>query len=522
MVLVTKDDVVKLKTPQLNAVLYLKGASWGPSVGTAPEKRETVWRLLSGNSAADAVPVSDTLWNTAVRVTAQWRVADLEGVRNQLQAEGSGERPGAALADTSANGGEIPLDDATMADCSVAERAQKRRPSTPPAGGRSAKQAARQPNHTAGSPDNNGASEMAPSPQQSEKTALQRLQSDLRRLAPALEQIVGALSAVQRSIENDTRSAVASATVRQETKVANALGAAQAMLAGLGAERLRSTLESVPLPPKTMPNGLHGAHRPTGTRSWRDVAASTPPPRRTPLAWDPARTIILRPTDAQWATRTISSYNFGEALRGLFPMEGADDDERYRIDSIVRLSTGAFKMQLSPAAMTTVRSQGAKPFDVSPFGTWAVASGATPPGSSLVVAGVPEDLSEQEVATALVMGTERTLPDTLRPSVRELRVQRLKKRVRSDAGPPGDRTAPIGAREVRAASAPEFAPSRCCRVFGAPDLINLIIERGHMNLRWSVVPVRQYNPPTFWCATCKRRGSHSTRFHRQTVNSLDG
>ena len=66
MVLVSKDDVVKLKTPQLNAVLYLKGASWGPSVGTAPEKRETVWRLLSGNSTADAVPVSDTLWNTVV------------------------------------------------------------------------------------------------------------------------------------------------------------------------------------------------------------------------------------------------------------------------------------------------------------------------------------------------------------------------------------------------------------------------------------------------------------------------
>ena len=75
-------------------------------------------------------------------------------------------------------------------------------------------------------------------------------------------------------------------------------------------------------------------------------------------------------------------------------MEGEEDDERFRIDSIVRLSTGAFKMQLSPAAMMTVRSQGAKPFDVSPFGTWAVVNGATPPGSSLVVAGVPEDLSK--------------------------------------------------------------------------------------------------------------------------------
>ena len=75
---------------------------------------------------------------------------------------------------------------------------------------------------------------------------------------------------------------------------------------------------------------------------------------------------------------------------------------------------------------------------------------------------------------------------------------------------------------MRPVSPPEFAPSRCCRVFGAPDLINFIIERGYMNLRWSIVPVRQYNPPTFWCATCKRRGSHSTRYHRQTVTNFNG
>ena len=86
----------------------------------------------------------------------------------------------------------------------------------------------------------------------------------------------------------------------------------------------------------------------------------------------------------------------------------------------------------------------------------------------------------------------------------------------------GDRMAPPGAREVRPVSPPEFAPSRCCRVFEAPDLIDFIIERGYMNLRWSIVPVCQYNPPTFWCATYKRRGSHSTRYHRQTVTNFNG
>ena len=56
-------------------------------------------------------------------------------------------------------------------------------------------------------------------------------------------------------------------------------------------------------------------------------------------------------------------------------------------------------------------SAGARPFDIGPFGTWAIVGGATPPGSSLVVAGIPEDWDEREVDTALVMGTEHMLPE---------------------------------------------------------------------------------------------------------------
>ena len=293
---------------------------------------------------------------------------------------------------------------------------------------------------------------------------------------------MGALRAVQSSINEDKCTTVANATVRHEVKVASALSTAQAMLAGLGAERLRSALGNANLAPPTAPGGPGGAHRQTSAWSWRDVATSAPAPRRAPLTWDPLRTTILHLTDAKWTTTTIFSYNFGEALWGLFPM-GGENDEEFRLENIVRLSTGAFKSQLSAPAFDYMRSAGARPFDISPFGAWAIAGGATPPGSSLVVAGIPEDLDETEVATALVVGTERTLPEPVRQRVCELRVQRLKKRVRSDAGAVGDRTAPPGVREVRPVSPPEFAPSQCCRVFGAPDLIDFIIERVYMNLR---------------------------------------
>ena len=63
------------------------------------------------------------------------------------------------------------------------------------------------------------------------------------------------------------------------------------------------------------------------------------------MTWDPLRTTILRPTDAKWTTTTISSYNFGEALRGMFPM-GGENDEQFCLENVVCLSTGAFKIQL--------------------------------------------------------------------------------------------------------------------------------------------------------------------------------
>ena len=129
------------------------------------------------------------------------------------------------------------------------------------------KQTARQSANDNGRHATNGAREMAPSDPGNDKALMQRLQGDLRRLAPILEQVVGALRAVQSSIDEDKHTAVASATIRHEVKVASALSTAQAMLAGLGAERLHSALGNANLAPPTAPCGPGGAHRQTGVRS---------------------------------------------------------------------------------------------------------------------------------------------------------------------------------------------------------------------------------------------------------------
>ena len=78
---------------------------------------------------------------------------------------------------------------------------------------------------------------------------------------------MGALRAMQSSINEDKWTAVTSATVRQEVKVASALSTAQAMLAGLGAERLCSALGNANLAPQTAQRSPSGVHRQTNARS---------------------------------------------------------------------------------------------------------------------------------------------------------------------------------------------------------------------------------------------------------------
>lgn len=55
--------------------------------------------------------------------------------------------------------------------------------------------------------------------------------------------------------------------VQQEAKMAGAISMVQMTLAGLGAERLCSTLECVEMGPKTMPNGFHDDRQATSVQS---------------------------------------------------------------------------------------------------------------------------------------------------------------------------------------------------------------------------------------------------------------
>ena len=302
------------------------------------------------------------------------------------------------------------------------------------------------------------------------RETLQQLHGELRRLAPTLERAVRALAAVQRSIADDEAAGVASSTVRHAAKVDGALDVLKGVLAGISVEKLRLAISHATTEKKDAWRSSKDGRRAAMGRSWRDVAASSPPVRRTLLEWDAVRTVILWPTDKSWVRRSFPTYAFGEAFRGLFPM-GGDADAQFRIGRIVRLSTGTVKALVSPAAFEQLRGPSGAPFSVVPFSEWTVSGGAPSPGRSVVIAGVPEHLTDEQVAGELVEGTAGDLPEAIRARLSTLRVQRLTKRVWDVGGRLDGNPAPPGAREVHARRAPEFAPSRCCRIFGNNALI---------------------------------------------------
>lgn len=76
-----------------------------------------------------------------------------------------------------------------------------------------------------------------------------------------------------------------------------------------------------------------------------------------------------------WMRRSFLTYAFSEAFHGLFPMRG-DVDTEFRIERIIRLSTGAVKALVSEATFELLWGASGAPFSATLFGEWTVYRGA--------------------------------------------------------------------------------------------------------------------------------------------------
>ena len=176
------------------------------------------------------------------------------------------------------------------------------------------------------------------------------------------------------------------------------------------------------------------------------------------------------------------------------------------------------RLEVTPPVAELLQAQATRGASLvlADFGTWRIERQRPSAAPSLVVMGVSTGLSDQEVASRLMVGSKGLAPEDVRGGLAEMRVSRLRsKRRGASVGGAGAAGAPQAeGAEAGGSAGAESTPTRSVRVFLPPKLVEGFLRLGWMRLGGVVVRVREYSPPTAYCAVCKRMGSHDTASHR--------
>ena len=137
--------------------------------------------------------------------------------------------------------------------------------------------------------------------------------------------------------------------------------------------------------------------------------------------------------------------------------------------------------------------------DFQEFGWWVLERREVFSGPSAVVSRIPLELSDTEIQQGLIEGARSLLEPQYQEVMKAIRVQRLKTREVSKEDP----------------TKSSWVPGKSVRlIFPADELRQKFLQLGGIYLYWQYVPIRDYVPPSYYCAICKKRGGHSTQFHR--------
>ena len=137
--------------------------------------------------------------------------------------------------------------------------------------------------------------------------------------------------------------------------------------------------------------------------------------------------------------------------------------------------------------------------DFQEFGWWILERREVLSGPSAVVSRVPLELSDAEIKQGLIEGSRSLLEPQHQEIMQAVRIQRLKRRETSLEDP----------------TKSNWVPGKSIRViFPADELCQKFLSLGGIYLLWQYVPIREHVPPTFYCSICKKRGGHSTPFHK--------
>ena len=213
--------------------------------------------------------------------------------------------------------------------------------------------------------------------------------------------------------------------------------------------------------------------------------------------WSTTRTFFLRPEDDATRTREIPAWMFGAKLRQKFGnVPDGGDPPLLRLH---RTARGEWQLLVAAWVRDKIVAANQNRFNFEEFGWWILERREVLSGPSAVVSRVPLELSDAEVQQGLFEGARSLLDPQLNEMMKAIRVQRLKRRETNKEDP----------------SKSTWVPGKSVRViFPAEDLRQKFLNLGGIYLFWQYVPIREYVPPTYYCAVCKKRGGHSTQFHR--------
>ena len=306
--------------------------------------------------------------------------------------------------------------------------------------------------------------------------SVQAVLDEVRKLATSRRTKDLALIGLQDEIE------AASATLRK-------------LRTGLEVGQVRHTVKELKKEAKTKRSD------PTKAFSYAEAArrgAQAPPVavRKTP-AWSATRTFFLKPEDDTMRTKEIPAWMFGAKLRqkfGAIP-EGGDPP----LLRLHRTARGEWQMLVAAWARDKLTAADQNRVDFQEFGFWILERREVLSGPSAVISRVPLELSDDEIKQGLLEGSRSLLEAPVIDIMKAVRIQRLKRREVSAEDP----------------TKSSWVPGKSVRIiFPADELRQKFLGLGGIYLYWQYVPIREYVPPTYYCSVCKKRGGHSTQFHR--------
>ena len=309
------------------------------------------------------------------------------------------------------------------------------------------------------------------------------------------------LSAVQKILDQVHRIATSKsrskelAIVGLQDEIADASATLRRLRTGLevgkvtqAVKDMKNTIQQTKKDQKKAPSYAEAARR--------GLHSAAPQVRRTPV-WSTSRTFFLRPENEAVHKQEIPAWRFGAKLRekfGSVPTGG--DPPLLRLH---RTARGEWQMLVAAWARDQLVSADQNRVDFQEYGFWILERREVMSGPSAVVSQVPLELSDEEIKQGLLEGSKSLLEPQVSELMKAVRVQRLKRRE-------------ISTGDSRQSS---WVPGKSVRViFPADELRQKFLGLGGIYLFWQYVPIREYVPPTYYCSICKKRGGHSTQYHR--------